>query len=65
MRLYCLVHRESGEGLWLKEEAAFEMHSFRDAEPQPVIQLNEKKNNEMSRKQPNQTIKISLTTNDP
>ena len=41
-------HCESGEWLWLQGEAAFEIHSFRDAEPQPVIPLNEKKNGEMS-----------------
>ena len=33
-------HCESREGLWLQGEAAFEMHSFTDAEPQPVIQYH-------------------------
>ena len=36
-------HCESGEGLWLQGEAAFQMHSFRDADPQPVIPQNLKK----------------------
>ena len=36
-------HCESWEGLWLQEEAALQMHSFRDADPQPVIPQNPKK----------------------
>ena len=38
-----ITHCDSGEELWLQREAAFKTHSFRDAEPQPVIFLNEKK----------------------
>ena len=37
-------HFYSGEALWLQEEAALQMHSFRDAEPQPVIPQDPKKN---------------------
>ena len=37
------LHCESREGLWLQGEAAFETHSYRDAEPQSVIPLNEEK----------------------
>ena len=33
----------SREGLWLQEEAALQTHSFRDAEPKPVIRPNAKK----------------------
>ena len=36
-------HCESKEGLWLQGEAAFETHSFRDAEPQPMITQNDNK----------------------
>ena len=32
-----LLHCESGEGLWLTEEAALQTHRFRDAAPQPII----------------------------
>ena len=35
-------HFESGEGIWLQGEAASEAHSFRDAEPHPVIPANAK-----------------------
>ena len=45
------VHCESGERLWLQGEAAFEMHSFKDAEPQRAILLNDRKNHEISPKQ--------------
>ena len=38
-----VAHCESREGLWLQGEAAFETHSFRDAESQPVIQQKDKK----------------------
>ena len=37
-------HCESGEGIWLQGEAASEAHSFRDAEPHPVIPENAKNN---------------------
>ena len=33
-----LRHCEAGEGYWLQGEAALQAHSFRDADPQPVIQ---------------------------
>ena len=36
------VHYESGEGLWLQGEATLQTHSFRDADPQPVILHNSK-----------------------
>ena len=36
-------HCESGEWVWLKGEAALQMHSFRDAVTQPVIPPNAKK----------------------
>ena len=34
------VHCESVEELWLQREAALQMQSFRDADPQPAIQRN-------------------------
>ena len=34
---YCSQHCEAGEGYWLQGEAALKAHSFRDADPQPVI----------------------------
>ena len=37
------LHFESGEGLWLQEEAALLAHSFRDAEPHPVIPQMQRK----------------------
>ena len=45
------LHCESGEGLWLQGEAALQAYNFRYADPQPVIPLNEKKNNEIFPKQ--------------
>ena len=36
-------HCESGEGLWLQEEAVLQTHSFKGADPQPVIPQNPKK----------------------
>ena len=42
-QVYCSIHGESGEGLWLQGLEAFETHSFRDTESQPVIPLNEKR----------------------
>jgi hypothetical protein len=48
--------------LWLQEEAASQMHCFRDAEPQPVIPHDPKKNHGM---QLRPGIHISLTTTDP
>ena len=38
------IHCESGEVLWLQGEAELQTHSFRDAEPQPVIPPNANKN---------------------
>ena len=32
----CAGHCEAGDRLWLLGDAAFQMHSFRDADPQPV-----------------------------
>ena len=58
-------HCYSGEALWLQEEAALQMHSFRDAEPQPVIPQDPKKNHGMPLKQLRPGIHISLTTTDP
>ena len=55
-RLLCTCHCESREGLWLQGEASFETHSFRDAESQPVIPHNSKKNHEMSLKERDPTI---------
>ena len=34
-------HCEAGEGYWLQGEAALQAHSFRDADPQPVIPKKE------------------------
>ena len=41
-------HCESREGLWLQGEAALQVHSFRDTDPQPVIPPNKKKNHGIS-----------------
>ena len=59
------VHCESGEGLWLQGEAALQTHSFRNADPQPVIPPNGKKNHGMFPKLLRPGINISLTTTDP
>ena len=48
----------------LQEETALQMHSFRDAEPQPVIPQDPKKNHGMPLKQLRPWIHISLTTTD-
>ena len=61
-RVECIRHCESGEGLWLQEEAALHMHSFRDAEPQPEIPQDPNNNHGMSLKQPTPGLHISLTT---
>ena len=37
------VHCESGKGLRLQGEAVSQTHSFKDAEPQPVIPTNANK----------------------
>ena len=34
-------HCEAGEGYWLQGEAGLQAHSFRDADPQPVIPKKE------------------------
>ena len=36
-----ILHCEAGEGYWLQGEAALQAHSFRDADPQPVIPKKE------------------------
>ena len=36
------AHCEAGEGNWLQGEAALQTHSFRDADPRPVIPKNRK-----------------------
>ena len=59
------MHFESGKGLWLQGKAAFQMHSFRDAESQPVIPPKAKKNNRISPKELRPSINFSskpLTT---
>ena len=43
MKVVSFQHCESKEGLWLQGEAAFETHSFRDTEPQPVNPQNDEK----------------------
>ena len=53
------------EGLWLQEEAALQIHSLRDAEPQPVIPQGPKKNHGMALKQLRPGIHISRTATDP
>ena len=58
-------HCESGEMPWLQGEAALQTHSFRDADPQPVIPPNEKKNHGMSPQLLTPGINISLTTSAP
>ena len=60
-------HPESGEGLWLQGEAELQTHSFRNAgaEPEPVIQSNEKKIYSLSPEQVTQGKTISLTNTDP
>ena len=37
----CSIHCEAGEGYWLQGETALQAHSFRDADPQPVIPKKE------------------------
>ena len=61
----CAAHCESGEELWLQGEAALQVHSFRDSDPQPVIPPNEKKNHGMSVIQLRPGMNISLTASDP
>ena len=57
-----LTHCESRKGLWLPEEAASQPYSFRDAEPQPVISPNAKKN--IFPKQTKEGISTSLSPTD-
>ena len=59
-----VIHCESGEGLWLQGYAASQAHSFRDAEPHPVITPNAKNNHEIFTKQLKTGINISLSTID-
>ena len=35
-------HCDAGEGYWLQGEEALQAHSFRDADPQPVIPKKER-----------------------
>ena len=42
-----VMNCESREGIWLQGEAASEAHSFRYAEPHPVIPANSKNNYEI------------------
>ena len=58
------IHCESGEGLWLQGLAASQVHSFRDAEPHPVIQQNVKKNYAIIQMQLRPGISTSLSTTD-
>ena len=44
---FCNTHCESGEGIWLQEEAASETHSLRDAEPHQEIPENAKNSYEI------------------
>ena len=55
-----LQHCESGKGLWLQGKAAFQMHSFRDAEPQPVIPPNAKKRHPISLKELRPGLNVSF-----
>ena len=50
-------HCESGEGIGLQGEAATEAHSFRDAEPHPVILANAKINYEIFSKKLREGVK--------
>ena len=59
-----LGHCESGEGIWLKGEAASEAHSLRGAEPHPVIQANSKNNYEIFPKKPRPCNNTNLSTTD-
>ena len=57
-------HCESGEVLWLQGEAASQTHSFRDAEPQPVIPPNANKNHGKFPKKLRPGISTSMSTTD-
>jgi hypothetical protein len=57
-------HCESGEGIWLQGEAASEAHSFRDAEPHPVIPANAKNNHEIFPKKLRPCNNTNLSTTD-
>ena len=43
-KIRVISYKESSEGYCLQGEAALQLHSFRDAEPQHVIPPNAKKN---------------------
>ena len=60
-----IIHCESGKELWLQREAALETQSFRDAEPQLVINPPKKKNHEIPFVQLRPGINICLTITDP
>ena len=49
--MFVLVSLWVWEVLWFQGEAASQTHSFRDAEPQPVIQPNANKTHENCSKQ--------------
>ena len=60
----CAYHCEFGEGIWLQGEAASEAHSFRDAEPHPVIPENAKNNHEIFPKKLEPCNNTNLSTTD-
>ena len=60
----CITHCESGEGIWLQGEIASEEHSFRDAEPHPVIPENAKNNYEIFPKKLRPCNNTNLSTTD-
>jgi hypothetical protein len=66
--VYCQVlfytHCESGEEIWLQGEAASEAHSFRDAEPHPVIPAKAKNNYEIFPKKLRPCNNTNLSTTD-
>ena len=58
-------HCDSGEVIWLQGEAALQTHSFRDADPQPVVLQNAKKFHGMSPKHFRPGLNTSLITTNP
>ena len=61
-KINCTKHCESVEWLWLQGEVASQTHSFRDAEPHPVIPQNVKKKYGIFLIQPRPGISTSLST---
>ena len=49
--LFTHIYTESVEGIWLQGEAVSQAHSFRDAEPHPVIPANAKNSYQIFPKQ--------------